>query len=147
MALRYGERQQHMLFPKSLEDLVPQDDPVRVYDAFVNALDWTTVGIDSHPKKAGCPEYDPKTMLKVLLYAYSYGGVRSSRKLERALHHNITFIWLAGGLKPDFKTIARYRRKNRNAFKKGLNVQIQRILIVLACMVAKVLMPVITLKL
>ncbi len=125
MALRYGERQQRMLFPESLEDYVPQDDPVRVYDAFVDALDWNTVGIDSNPKKAGCPQYDPKTMLKILLYAYSYGGVRSSRKLERALHHNVTFMWLAGGLKPDFKTIARYRRKNKKAFKQVLKQCVQ----------------------
>lgn len=125
MALRYGERRQQILFPPSIEDSVAQDDPVRVYDAFVEALDWSIVGIDSNPKKAGCPQYDPKTMLKILLYAYSYGGVRSSRKLERALHHNITFIWLAGGLKPDHKTIARYRRKNKKAFKKVLKQCVQ----------------------
>lgn len=114
MAHRYGERQQSMLFPQTMEDYVSQDDPVRVYDAFVDALDWETLGIDCNPKKAGCPEYDPKSMLKVLLYGYSY-GVRSSRKLERALYHNISFMWLAGGLKPDHKTIARFRRKNKKA--------------------------------
>lgn len=116
MAQRYGERHQHMLFPPSLEDSVSQDDPVRVYDAFVDALDWATLDIDSNPKKAGCPQYDPKAMLKTLLYGYSY-GIRSSRKLERALYHNISFIWLTGALKPDHKTIARFRRKNKKALK------------------------------
>lgn len=114
MAQRYGERHQHMLFPPTIEDSVSQDDPVRVYDVFVDALDWETLGIDRSPKKAGCPQYDPKAMLKILLYGYSY-GIRSSRKLERALYHNISFIWLAGGLKPDHKTIARFRRKNKKA--------------------------------
>lgn len=117
MAQRYGERHQHMLFPPTLEESVSQDDPVRVYDAFVDTLDWEALDIDSNPKKAGCPQYDPKAMLKILLYGYSY-GIRSSRKLERALYHNISFIWLTGGLKPDHKTIARFRRKNKKALPK-----------------------------
>jgi hypothetical protein len=53
-------------------------------------------------------------MLKLLVYGYSY-GIRSSRKLERATHHNLSFIWLTSGLKPDHKTIAEYRRRNRSA--------------------------------
>jgi hypothetical protein len=71
------------------------------------------------PHKVGCPEYDPAVMLKVLVYGYSY-GIRSSRKLERALYHNLSFIWLAGGLRPDHKTIARFRRDNRKALKQVL---------------------------
>jgi enamine deaminase RidA (YjgF/YER057c/UK114 family) len=53
-------------------------------------------------------------MLKLLVYGYSY-GIRSSRKLERACHHNLSFIWLTSGLKPDHKTIAEFRRKNKEA--------------------------------
>lgn len=55
-------------------------------------------------------------MLKLLVYGYSY-GVRSSRKLERACHYNVSFMWLTGGLRPDFKTIAEFRRKNKKALK------------------------------
>ncbi len=44
-----------------------------------------------------------------IVLGHSY-GVRSRRKLEGALSDNLFFIWLAGGLKPDFKTIARFRR-------------------------------------
>jgi hypothetical protein len=58
-------------------------------------------------------------MLKHLLYGYSY-GVRSSRKLEQESHNNLTFIWLMGGLKPDFKTIAEFRRSYRHALTKVL---------------------------
>jgi len=43
--------------------------------------------------------------------------VRSSRKLERATYHNISFIWLMGGLKPDHKTIVEFRRKNKAVLK------------------------------
>lgn len=63
--------------------------------------------------------YDPKVMLKLLVYGYSY-GVRSSRKLEREANYNLSFIWLTGGLKPDHKTIAEFRRKNKIALQKVL---------------------------
>jgi hypothetical protein len=51
-------------------------------------------------------------MLKLLVYGYSYGW-RSSRKLERACYHNLAFMWLMGGLKPDHKTIANFRKDNK----------------------------------
>jgi transposase len=114
MAYRYGERRQKTLFPQSVDEYIPQDAPVRAYDVFVDALDFGKLGIRIEADKVGCPQYDPKVMLKLLVYGYSY-GVRSSRKLERETHYNLSFIWLAGGLKPDFKTIAEFRRNNKVA--------------------------------
>ena len=119
MAYRQAERKQRLLFPESLDEYISQEDPVRAYDAFVDALDMELLGIEFDPLKAGCPQYDPRIMLKILVYGYSY-GVRSSRKLERALHHNLSFIWLAGALKPDHKTIAEFRRRNKKALKEVL---------------------------
>lgn len=119
MALRYGERSQGLLFPASIEDYIPEDDPVRVYDAVVDAMDFKDLGIDTRTDKVGNSQYDPKAMLKLHLYGTSY-GFRSSRKLERAVHHNISFIWLVGGLKPDHKTIAEFRRKNKRALASAL---------------------------
>lgn len=114
MAIRYGERQQAMMFPPSIEEWVPADAPVRAYDAFVNALDLPELGIACDEHQAGRPSYDPAAMLKLLLYGTSY-GVRSSRKLERECHYNLAFIWLMGGLKPDHHTISEFRRRNRKA--------------------------------
>ena len=114
MAYRYGDRKQTMLFPQSIDEYISQDAPVRAYDAFVDALDFEKLGIQIEPDKAGCPQYDPKVMLKLLVYGYSY-GIRSSRKLERETHYNLSFIWLASGLKPNFKTIAEFRRTNKKA--------------------------------
>ena len=119
MAFRQSERSQMMFLPRSIEEYVPQDDPVRAYDAFVDTLDWKELGIVADEHQAGCPAYPPKTMLKILVYGYSY-GIRSSRKLERALHHNLSFIWIAGGLRPDFKTISEFRRNNVEALTKVL---------------------------
>ena len=114
MAYRHGDRRQSMLLPASIEQYVPQDAPVRAYDAFVDSLDFAQLGIQIEPDKVGCPQYDPKAMLKLLVYGYSY-GVRSSRKLEREAYYNLSFIWLTGGMKPDHKTIAEFRRNNKAA--------------------------------
>jgi transposase len=119
MAYRYGNRNQIRLLPESMEDYIAPDDPVRAYDAFVEALDFRELGITLDPHKVGNSEYHPHAMLKLLVYGYSY-GTRSSRKLERACHHNLSFIWLTSGLKPDHKTIAEYRRKNKEALAKVL---------------------------
>ena len=119
MAYRCGDRYQMELLPHSIEEYVAEDDPVRAYDAFVEALDFHELGININPYKVGNAEYDPRSMLKLLVYGYSY-GVKSSRKLERECYHNISFIWLMGGLKPDHKTIAEFRRRNKKTLKKVL---------------------------
>ena len=116
MTYRYGERMQMNLFPQSIEDYVAEDDSVRAYDAFVESLDFNELGIIFDENQVGNPEYDPKAMIKLLIYGYSY-GIRSSRKLERAVYHNVSFIWLMGGLKPDHKTIAEFRKNNKKALK------------------------------
>jgi len=60
-----------------------------------------------------------KRPYKIVKRFYSY-GVKSSRKLERQTYHNMAFIWLMGGLKPDHKTIAEFRRKNKNSLQQVL---------------------------
>jgi len=137
MALRQGNREQMQMLPASIEEYVAEDAPARAYDAFVEALDFEGLGIDTNPSKEGNPSYDPKTMLKLLVYGYSY-GVRSSRKLERETFYNLSFIWLMGGLKPDHKTIAEFRRKNKMALQKAM-VQCVRICIELDLIAGNVL--------
>jgi transposase len=115
MAYRYGQdRDQQMLFPPSLDEIVAADHPVRAYDVFVDSLDLEALGIEADERKVGNSRYHPRLMLKLLVYGYSY-GVMSSRKLEREIHNNISFIWLMRNLKPDHKTIAEFRRHNRDA--------------------------------
>ena len=121
MAYRYGNRTQINLFPESIEQYVSEEDPVRAYDAFIDALDIEELGIEINEQSIGPPQYNPIAMLKVLVYGYSYGW-RSSRKLERALNHNVSFMWLSGGLKPDFKTINTFRSDNKQALKNTLKL-------------------------
>lgn len=125
MAFRYGvSRQQLNFLPPSLEDYIGEGHPVRVYDALVEKLDFKGLGINLDDWQVGHPQYAPKSMLKLLVYGYSY-GIKSSRKLERECHHNMSFIWLTGGLKPDHKTIAEFRRRNKNALKKVLKQSVR----------------------
>jgi transposase len=119
MALRQGNREQMQFLPPSIEQYIPEDAPVRIYDAFGDILDFIELGIEYEPHREGNPAYDPRLMLKLLIYAYSY-GVRSSRKIERETHYNLSFIWLMGGLKPDHKTIADFRKNNKEAIHKAL---------------------------
>ena len=119
MAYRFGNREQLGLLPASIEEYVSKEDLVRVYDAFVESLNFAELGIVLDEEQVGNPEYDPKAMMKLLVYGYSY-GVKGSRKLERECHHNLSFLWLMGGLKPDHKTIAEFRRRHKKALRQVL---------------------------
>ena len=119
MAYRYGNRGQINMFPASIEEYVGEEAPVRAYDAIVEAMDLKGLGVEIDENQVGNSQYDPVSMIKLLLYGYSY-GVRSSRKLERETHYNLSFIWLMGGLRPDHKTIAEFRRNNRRALSEML---------------------------
>src|SRR5262252_3255056 len=111
------DRSQTLLLPESLDDYVGPDNPVRFIDAFVDGLDLTVAGFsDVEPKQTGRPGYAPADLLKLYIYGY-LNRVRSSRRLEAETHRNIEVIWLLRHLKPDFKTIADFRRDNRNAFR------------------------------
>jgi transposase len=108
-------RSQTFLLPKTIEEYVAPDNPVRFIDAYVNTLDMEKLGFThSTPQDLGRPSYNPKDLCKL----YLYGGlnhIRSSRKLERESKTNLECIWLLKGLTPDFKTIADFRKDNPSA--------------------------------
>jgi hypothetical protein len=97
-----ADRRQVALLPESLDDYVGADNPVRVVDAFVDALDLAKLGFDGvAPEATGRPGYHPATLLKIYLYGY-LNQVQSSRRLERECGRNLELIWLTGRLAPDF---------------------------------------------
>jgi transposase len=99
---------------------VSENNPVRFLDAFVERQDLRTQGFE-FPKEneqgKGRPGYHPGVLLGLYLYGYLH-GVRSSRRLEEECGRNLEVMWLLRGLKPDFKTIADFRKDNPEAFKK-----------------------------
>jgi transposase len=100
-----------------LDEYVDAENPVRFIDAFVDGLDLAAAGfIRVKPKTTGRPGYAPKDLLKLYIYGY-LNRIRSSRRLEAETHRNIEVIWLLRHLKPDFKTIADFRRINHKAFR------------------------------
>ena len=104
------------MFPPSLDELVPDDHPVRVIAAFVEMLELGELGFErSEAPAMGRPAYDPADLLKLYLYGY-LNRLRSSRRLERECHRNVEVMWLLGRLAPDFKTVADFRRRNAEAF-------------------------------
>jgi transposase len=106
------DRSQSLLLPESLDDYVGEDNPVRVIEAFIDALDLSEIGFDGMtPAVTGRPAYHPSSMLKIYLYGY-LNRIQSSRRLEREAGRNIELMWLTGRLIPDFKTIANFRRDN-----------------------------------
>jgi transposase/IS5 family transposase len=111
------DRSQLLLLPEAVDDYVAADNPVRFIEAFVDGLDLAALGfIGTVPKATGRPGYAPVDLLKLYLYGY-LNRVRSSRRLEAETHRNIEVIWLLRHLKPDFKTIADFRRINHKAFR------------------------------
>jgi transposase len=111
------DRSQTLLLPESLDDYVGAENAVRFIEAFVDGLDLAAAGfVRVTPKVTGRPGYAPADLLKLYIYGY-LNRVRSSRRLEAETHRNIEVIWLLRHLKPDFKTIADFRRNNRNAFR------------------------------
>src|SRR5262245_33210789 len=108
-------RDQATLFPERLDEVVRAEAPVRAVDAFVNCLNMEAMGFaKAVPRSTGRPPYDPADMTKIYLYGYLH-RVRSSRQLERECHCNIEVLWLVKRVAPDFKTIADFRRDNREA--------------------------------
>ena len=110
-------RDQLLLLPEAVDDYVGGNNPVRFIDAFVDGLDLTAAGFTRVAAKAtGRPGYAPGDPLKLYVYGY-LNRVRSSRRLERECRCNVEVIWLLGGLKPDFKTVADFRRDIRAVFR------------------------------
>jgi transposase len=113
-----ADRNQVMLLPESVEDYVGPDNPVRVVDAFVEQLDLREMGFEStDPLATGRPAYHPSVMLKIYVYGY-LNRIQSSRRLEHETQRNVELMWLTGQLKPDFKTIANFRKDNGRAIRK-----------------------------
>lgn len=109
--------QQTMLLPEHLDDYVDENSCVRAIDAFSDMLDLAALGFNVQPAATGRPGYHPGLMLRIYLYGY-LNQVQSSRRLERECGRNLELIWLTGRLKPDFKTIADFRKDNGPAIRR-----------------------------
>ena len=116
---------QIVLFPQRIDEDIAEDAPVRVVDALIDGLDLG--GFRKLYKEAGRSAYDPRMMLKAIIYGYM-SNVYSCRKIEERLRRDTHFIWLAGYEKPDFITINRFR----NRVKDEINALFTQVVVLLA---------------
>src|SRR5882757_183417 len=113
-----ADRGQSTLLPECLDDWVADDNPARVIDAFVAALDLAELGFGGvEPAGTGRPSYHPAGLLRLYIYGY-LNRVHSSRRLEREAGRNVEVMWLLARLAPDHKTIADFRKDNGPGIKK-----------------------------
>ncbi len=97
---------QVVLFPPSIDSLIPEDSPVRLVNHIVDELDLSQINFGY--KGGGTSSYHPRMLLKVLFYGY-LNNVYSCRKIESQLEQNIHYIWLSGNQHPNFRTINNFR--------------------------------------
>lgn len=108
MYLPYQQKQQFLL-PPNLEELLAEDHLARVVNEIGEGLDLKR--IEARYTDFGRPAYHPLMLIKILFYGYAT-GLRSSRKIAKALETDTAFMWLAGMNKPDFRTISDFRKDN-----------------------------------
>ncbi len=121
MAYIIGEdRNQVQFVSASLDDLIDQDNPVRVIDAYVESLDLVELGFTVYDgKHKGQAPYRRSDLLKLHVYGY-LNKIRSSRCLEVEAKRNLELMWLVNAITPDHGTIAGFVQKNKAAFHKVL---------------------------
>ncbi len=108
-------RNQLKMMPISLDEMIEEDNPVRVIDELVESLDIKALKFKhAITKETGRKPYNPRHMLKLYIYGY-FNGIRSSRKLEKECKRNIEVMWLLDNLTPDDKTISNFRKENKKA--------------------------------
>ena len=106
-------RNQAFPLPPDLKSWLPEDDLAHFV---VAAVDCVSLGAFTLPARTGGkPQYHPRLMLALLVYAYA-NGIFSSRRIERATYRDIAVRFVTANLHPDHDTIAVFRRSNKAAF-------------------------------
>ena len=118
-------RDQLFLMPPALQDWLPPDDLAYFLLDAVDQFDLTPFYAAYRADGVGQAAFQPHMMVALLLYAYCL-GVRSSRQIERLCERDVAFRVVAGNLRPDHATIARFRQRHAEALK-GLFTDILRL--------------------
>jgi transposase len=109
-----ADRDQRFLLPPDMREWLPADHLAWFVIDVVDQLDLAAFERSYRADAHGRPPYDPAVMVGLLLYAYCL-GVRSSRAIERRCVEDVAFRVVAGGLRPDHATIARFRSRHSAA--------------------------------
>lgn len=106
---------QALLMAPVLSEWVPEGDLAHFVSDLVESGTLDLSGIyDSYAEERGYPPYDPRLMVKLLVYGYA-NGVMSSRKLERATYRDVAVRMICADQHPDYRSIARFRERHLEA--------------------------------
>jgi transposase len=106
---------QVLLMAPVLREWVPEGDLAHFVSDLVDSgvVDLSAI-YAAYEEERGFPPYDPRLMVKLLVYGYA-NGVTSSRKLERATYRDVAMRMLCADQHPDFRSIARFRERHLDA--------------------------------
>src|SRR6476469_7123442 len=102
---------QMLLLPPSLDEWLPEGHLARFVAELVDEVLDLSALLASYTEKRGFPPYDPRLMVRLLIYGYTT-GVRSSRAIERKCVDDVAFRYLAAGAGPDYRSISRFRARH-----------------------------------
>ena len=109
-------KNQDWLMPTSIKQMIPQNHISFFVEDFVESLDYS--GFDMISDSAGHPSYHPRIIMKIIIQGM-LSKERSSRKLASACRENFVFMYLAEKVQPNFRTISRFRKNNKDFVKEA----------------------------
>ena len=120
-----ARRNQILLYPQCLDEVVPESHPVRTLDVILSKIDWSAweAPYDGH---CGQPPIHPRLMAGAILYGV-IRRIRSSRELEAATHERVDYMWWFEGRTVDHSTFAKFRVQFKEELK-SLNRQIGKLI-------------------
>lgn len=110
MTFKQHHRNQAFLLPPRFSDFLGDGHEAVILDEFLQELDMTPLEQSYRNAHGGSSAYHPAILLAVLIYGYM-NGIFSSRKIAKSLSQDLAFMYLAGNTKPDFRTLARFRKE------------------------------------
>ena len=107
-------KDQNWLIPQSIREMIPKNHICFFVEEFIDSLDFSD--FDMVSEGVGHPSYPPRIITKVIIQGM-LSKERASRKLAGACRENFVFMYLAEKVQPEFSTICRFRRNNKEFIK------------------------------
>lgn len=112
--LKGNDSTQNKLELVYIDNLVPEDHPLRLIDKYIDFSFITDLVKDMYTPDNGRPAIDPIILFKMLFIGYWF-GIRSERRLVKEIQVNVAYRWFLGlsltDKVPDHSTISQNRRR------------------------------------
>lgn len=114
--LKEINRNQLLLRPVDVENLVPADHDVRAIWEITGSIDLTPYykGIKAVEGKPGSTAFDPRLLISVWVYSYSK-GMGSAREISERIGYDPAYQWLTGMEPINYHTLSDFRSMHKDA--------------------------------